>query len=138
MAPSGSSGSMPRSRTFSRLRTTRAMIRKLVTATPTVSFRALTTASTRNRERLWVEFKSVSDLKTNDNEKEHILHSLAVCLLIAFSCSESVLEKENRNRQTTETYYKTQSEVGSAVIGIYGVLQSNSLGGREWFFLHDL
>lgn len=64
--------------------------------------------------------------------------SLAVCLLIAFSCSESVLEKENRNRQTTETYYKTQSEVGSAVIGIYGVLQSNSLGGREWFFLHDL
>lgn len=64
--------------------------------------------------------------------------SLTVCLFAAISCSEDLLEKENRNRQTTGTYYKTASEISSALNGVYAILQSNSLGGREWFFLHDL
>ncbi|MFO7257186.1 MAG: RagB/SusD family nutrient uptake outer membrane protein [Bacteroidota bacterium] len=64
--------------------------------------------------------------------------SLTVCLLVAFSCGEDILDKQNSNKQTTETYYIVQQEIHAALTGVYGVLQSNSLGGREWFFLHDL
>jgi hypothetical protein len=66
------------------------------------------------------------------------LSSISICLLIAISCDEDLLEKDNRNKQTTLTYYKTASEISSALNGVYAVLQSNSMGGREWFFLHDL
>src|SRR5690606_5109926 len=61
-----------------------------------------------------------------------------VCLLISISCDEDLLDKVNTNKQTSQTYYKTIDEVSTAVNGIYAVLQSNNLGGREWFFLHDL
>lgn len=64
--------------------------------------------------------------------------AFCVCLFVTFSCSEDLLDKVNTNKQTTETYYKTIDEISSAVNGIYAVLQSNNLGGREWFFLHDL
>lgn len=67
-----------------------------------------------------------------------IFASISICLLIAISCGEDILEKENRNKQTTTTYYKTASEISTALNGVYAVLQSNSMGGREWFFLHDL
>ncbi len=66
------------------------------------------------------------------------IFSLIVGLFISYSCSDDDLIKENKNKQTTETYYKTVDEISAAVTGIYAVLQSNNLGGREWFFLHDL
>ena len=59
-------------------------------------------------------------------------------MFISVSCGDDELVKENRNKQTTETYYKTVDELSSAVTGVYAFLQSNQLGGREWFFLHDL
>src|SRR5690606_16233247 len=64
--------------------------------------------------------------------------AFCVCVFISVSCDESLLDKVNTNKQTTETYYKTIEDISSAVNGIYAVLQSNNLGGREWFFLHDL
>jgi hypothetical protein len=66
------------------------------------------------------------------------ISATAICLLLAISCDEDLLDKENRNKQTTESYYQTIGEISSATNGIYAVLQSNNLGGREWFFLHDL
>lgn len=63
---------------------------------------------------------------------------MAICLLMTISCGEDLLEKQNRNKQTTSTYFKTDAEIGNAVNGVYAVLQSNNLGGREWFFLQDL
>ncbi len=70
--------------------------------------------------------------------KKITIFSIFVYLLIAISCGEDVLIKDNNNKQTTSTYFKTIDELSSAVNGIYAVLQSNNLGGREWFFLHDL
>jgi len=61
-----------------------------------------------------------------------------ICLLVAISCDESVLDKQNKNNQTTLTFYKSEAEVLSAVTSIYAGLQGNNLDGREWFFLHDL
>lgn len=61
-----------------------------------------------------------------------------VCVFSAISCGEELLEKENKNNQTTESYYKTADEIVTAVNGVYAMLQSNPLGGREWYFLHDL
>lgn len=64
--------------------------------------------------------------------------AFCVCVFISISCDEDLLIKQNTNKQTTETYYTTINEISTAVNGIYAVLQSNNLGGREWFFLHDL
>jgi hypothetical protein len=64
--------------------------------------------------------------------------SITVVLMTALSCGEEVLEKANRNNQTTATYFKTESEISAALTGVYAILQSNNLGGREWFFLNDL
>jgi hypothetical protein len=59
--------------------------------------------------------------------------SITVVLMTALSCGEEVLEKANRNNQTTVTYFKTESEISAALTGVYAILQSNNLGGREWF-----
>lgn len=61
-----------------------------------------------------------------------------MCLFASISCGDDVLNKENTNRQTTATYYKTASEISTALSGVYAIMQSNNLGGREWFFLQDL
>jgi len=67
-----------------------------------------------------------------------LIFSLTVCLLISVSCSDDDLVKVNTGGQTSATYYKTVSEIQTAVTGVYAVLQGNNLGGREYFFVHDL
>jgi starch-binding outer membrane protein, SusD/RagB family len=63
------------------------------------------------------------------------------CLLAVgtyFGCNEDDLDKLNPNAITIDSYYKNETELVSAVNSVYGVLQSNSLAAREWFFTHDL
>jgi hypothetical protein len=67
-----------------------------------------------------------------------IIFLSALFSVLAFACNEEVLVKENANNQTTETYFKNSNELSSALTGVYAILQSNGLLGREWFFLHDL
>jgi starch-binding outer membrane protein, SusD/RagB family len=54
------------------------------------------------------------------------------------ACNEADLNKVNPNAVVLDSYYKNDTELTSAVNSIYSVLQSNSLGMREWFFMHDL
>jgi starch-binding outer membrane protein, SusD/RagB family len=61
----------------------------------------------------------------------------ALCLL-AISCGEEVLDKQNTDQQTTQTYFKDTNEIRSALTSAYGILQSTNLFSRERFFLHDL
>lgn len=54
------------------------------------------------------------------------------------SCNESSLDKINPNGVTFDTYYTNDSELVAGVNSAYAMVQSFSLGAREWFFLHDL
>ena len=48
------------------------------------------------------------------------------------------LEITDQNNPTTESYFKTASELQNGVNAIYSVLRSGELVGREWFFTHDM
>ena len=65
---------------------------------------------------------------------------LATCLLsilLLTNCHDE-LDKDNPNYITTESYFKTADELVLATNGIYGVVHSNNLVAREWFFTHVL
>ncbi len=59
---------------------------------------------------------------------------VAVC----FSCNEEILDKENPNEFSTDTYFANDLQAISAVNAIYSALQSQQLWTREYFFVHDL
>jgi len=44
----------------------------------------------------------------------------------------------DQNNLTPETYFKTVSELRNGVNAIYSTMHSGNLGGREWFFTHDM
>jgi starch-binding outer membrane protein, SusD/RagB family len=70
--------------------------------------------------------------------KRKLILSLIGVLAISFSCDDSVLEKENPNEFTPDSFYKNGSQIVGAVNGVYSSLQSLDLFCREYFFLHDL
>jgi len=72
------------------------------------------------------------------NMKIKILILTLVWSFVISSCSEDSLNKSNPNNLTTGSFYKTDSDLGKALTGVYAILQSVNLCGREWFFLHDL
>ncbi len=57
---------------------------------------------------------------------------------ICFSCKEDVLDKQNPNEFTPDTFYKTDTQLVGAVNAAYSSLQSLDLVCREYFFVHDL
>jgi starch-binding outer membrane protein, SusD/RagB family len=67
-----------------------------------------------------------------------ILFSILASVALVTSCNENLLDTENPNQIVNDAYYKNVAEIGSAVNGIYAVLQGNRLVGREYFFVHDL
>lgn len=58
-------------------------------------------------------------------------------LLTSLSCDKD-LDKLNPNEPTTETYYKTGSQIVTAVNAVYSSWQGNQLVCREYYFVHDL
>jgi hypothetical protein len=48
------------------------------------------------------------------------------------------LDVFDKNNPTTESYFKTASELQNGVNAIYSTLRSAQLVGREWFFTHDM
>ncbi|CCG98161.1 RagB/SusD domain protein [Fibrella aestuarina BUZ 2] len=62
----------------------------------------------------------------------------ALLLSLAVGCNEKSLDQLNPNAVTTDSYFKTDGQIRSAVNGIYAALQSTNLVAREWFFIHDL
>lgn len=69
--------------------------------------------------------------------KTKILYTLAIAMLVC-SCDSDLLDKSNPNNLTTDSYFKNDEEISKALNGVYAMLQSGNLNGREWFFLHDL
>jgi starch-binding outer membrane protein, SusD/RagB family len=70
--------------------------------------------------------------------KRKLILSLIGVLAFSFSCDDSVLEKENPNEFTPDSFYKNGTQIVGAVNGVYSSLQSLDLFCREYFFLHDL
>ncbi len=67
------------------------------------------------------------------------LLSVTIILVAAviFACNKK-LNVTDQNNPTTESYFKTASELQNGVNAIYSTLRSGSLVGREWFFTHDM
>jgi len=65
-----------------------------------------------------------------------IIAGLLVFMVI-IACDKK-LNITDKNNPTQESYFKTASELQSAVNSIYSTLRSANLVGREWFFLHDM
>lgn len=60
---------------------------------------------------------------------------IATVIIVACNKKLNVLDKNN---PTTESYFKTASELQAGVDAVYSSLRSGSLVGREWFFTHDM
>jgi starch-binding outer membrane protein, SusD/RagB family len=57
---------------------------------------------------------------------------------LCFSCKEDVLDQQNPNQFTPDTFYKNDTQIVGAVNAVYSSLQSLDLVCREYFFVHDL
>jgi len=64
---------------------------------------------------------------------------LAVILVSSgITACKDKLEVLDENNPTTESYFKTATELQNGVNAIYSTLRSAQLIGREWFFTHDM
>ena len=71
--------------------------------------------------------------------KKHVLKLVLLSsLAFTLSCNDSILEKVNPTQLSTETYFKTGTELVTGVNSVYAGWQGLDLYGREYFFLHDL
>lgn len=59
-------------------------------------------------------------------------------LTVGIAACTSKLEVTDQNNPTTESYFKTASELQNGVNAVYSTLRSGELVGREWFFTHDM
>ncbi len=64
---------------------------------------------------------------------------VAIILVISsiIACTKD-LNVTDQNNPTTESYFKTASELQNGVNAIYSSLRAGNLVGREWFFTHDM
>jgi hypothetical protein len=60
---------------------------------------------------------------------------LATAVIIA--CNKK-LEVTDTDNPTQESYFKTAVELQQGVDAVYSSLRAANLGGREWFFTHDM
>jgi hypothetical protein len=60
---------------------------------------------------------------------------LGAATIVACNKKLNVLDENN---PTTESYFKTATELQNGVNAIYSTLRSGNLVGREWFFTHDM
>lgn len=67
--------------------------------------------------------------------------SLLLCITIlgfSLSCNKEDLNKLNPNEVVVESFFKSQSEIESALFAVYAAIQRPQLYGREYFFTADL
>src|SRR3982751_3948087 len=69
------------------------------------------------------------------------LNKLIVVSVLIFgnvtSCDKK-LEVSDKNNPTSESYFKTASELQNGVNAIYSTLRSGQLVAREWYTTHDM
>src|SRR4030095_10724250 len=77
--------------------------------------------------------------KRNDMKKsiKNIVVATIVLLIISIACDKK-LNVTDHNNPTTESYFKTASELQNGVNSIYSTMRAAELVGREWFFVHDM
>lgn len=69
------------------------------------------------------------------------INKLIIAILLAsagmIACNKK-LNVLDENNPTSESYFKTASELQNGVNAVYSTLRSGELVGREWFFTHDM
>jgi hypothetical protein len=70
------------------------------------------------------------------------INKLAAALILVIiagvlACNKD-LDVTDQNNPTTESYFKTASQLQNGVNAIYSTLRAGELVGREWFFTHDM
>jgi len=77
--------------------------------------------------------------KRNDMKKsiKNIVVATIVLLIISIACDKK-LNVTDHNNPTTESYFKTASELQNGVNSICSTMRAAELVGREWFFVHDM
>jgi hypothetical protein len=65
------------------------------------------------------------------------LFAVIATVVTIIACTRK-LDVLDQNNPTTESYFKTASELQNGVNAIYSSLRSAQLIGREWFFVHDM
>ena len=75
-------------------------------------------------------------MKTNKIIRSFL--ALFAMLLVASACNEKGLELVDPGKLSPESYFKTETQVESAVNATYANFQTIGLFTRGWFFMHDL
>ena len=70
--------------------------------------------------------------------KRKLIFTAIGMFAFCFSCNDDILDKNNPNEFTPDTFYKTDTQIVGAVNAVYSSLQSLDLVCREYFFVHDL
>ena len=67
-----------------------------------------------------------------------LLITAAILATVAVIACNKKLDVTDQNNPTTDSYFKTASELQNGVNAVYSTLRSGNLVGREWFFTHDM
>jgi starch-binding outer membrane protein, SusD/RagB family len=70
--------------------------------------------------------------------KRKLILSLVGMMAFTLSCNDNILDRENPNEFTPDSFYKNGDQIVGAVNAVYSSLQSLDLFCREYFFLHDM
>ena len=73
-------------------------------------------------------------MKTN-NYKKILVMMLSVSIISACTKKLDVLDENN---PTSESYFKTASELQNGVNSVYSILRAGELTAREWYTIHDM
>ncbi|RAV98893.1 RagB/SusD family nutrient uptake outer membrane protein [Pseudochryseolinea flava] len=70
--------------------------------------------------------------------KRKLILALMATVVFTVSCNEDLLDRDNPNEFTPESFYKNGDQIVGAVNAAYTSMQSLDLFCREYFFLHDM
>jgi hypothetical protein len=59
-------------------------------------------------------------------------------LLLLGGCKRSLLNVQNENTYTDDSYFKTQVQFNEAIVATYAVFNHQGMMSREWYFIFDL
>jgi len=66
------------------------------------------------------------------------IFSLLLAFILLGACNDEFLELDNPEAYDENTYFKTQDQINSAVIGTYATLLHRGMHARDWYFIFDL
>jgi len=96
----------------------------------------------RSRVHLWAESSYPYNFYIHQrffihNMRKIYMSAALLGVLLLTNCHDD-LDKVNPNQLTTETYFKTDTELVLAVNSIYSAMRGTNLITREWFWTHNM